>query len=261
MNRAKTRGKSAARSIEIIGLHSLPEIRPGDDLCGLVIRAAQREEAGIAAGDVIVLTQKVVSKSEGRLISLRTVKPSELARSWAKRLGSDARLVEVVLRESVRIVRMNERVLITETCHGFVCANAGVDHSNMPGKDWVSCLPRNPDASAARFVRGIRKHLKLPVAVVISDTFGRPWRLGLSNVAIGAAGLSVLEDLRGQRDAAGHRLSATILAVADALAAAAGLAMGKTAQVPVVILRGYRYHAARDTARRIIRPAEEDLFR
>ena len=148
-----------------------------------------------------------------------------------------------------------------ETHHGFICANAGVDHSNVPGGDWVSFLPVDPDASARRFVRGIRRRLGLRVAAIVSDTWGRPWREGLVNVAIGAAGLRVLEDWRGRRDAQGRTLRATVLAVADELAAAAGLVMGKASQAPVVIIRGYAHRAARDSARRLLRPANQDLFR
>jgi coenzyme F420-0:L-glutamate ligase/coenzyme F420-1:gamma-L-glutamate ligase len=247
--------------IEIIGLRTLPEIRRGDDLARLVIAASEREGAGLRRGDVIVLAQKIFSKAEGRLVNLRDVTPSALARHWAKELGADPRFMEVVLRESRRVVRMSERVLIAETHHGFVCANAGVDQSNIPKRGWVSCLPRDPDASARRLVRGIRARRKISVAAIISDTFGRPWRLGLTNAAIGAAGLRVLEDWRGRKDAHGRVLHATVVAVADELAAAAGLVMGKNAQVPAVIIRGYRFRAARGFAREIIRPAAEDLFR
>jgi len=247
--------------IEIIGLHTLPEIRRGDNLARLVISASEREAGGLQRGDVIVLAQKIVSKAEGRLINLRDVTPSALARQWAKELRGDARFIEVVLRESRRVVRMSERVLLSETRHGFVCANAGVDHSNVPRRGWVSCLPQNPDASAQRLVRTIRARRKISVAAIISDTFGRPWRLGLTNAAIGAAGLRVLEDWRGRRDAHGRVLRATVLAVADEIASAAGLAMGKNAQVPAVIVRGYRYRASRDNARQLIRPAAEDMFR
>jgi coenzyme F420-0:L-glutamate ligase/coenzyme F420-1:gamma-L-glutamate ligase len=250
-----------AARIEIIGLRTLPEIRRGDDLARQVMDASKREGVGLRSGDVLVIAQKIVSKAEGRLVKLRSVAASPLARAWARRMGSDPRFVEVVLRESRRIVRMDERVLIAETHHGFVCANAGVDRSNVAGRGWVSCLPRDPDESARRIVATIRARKKISVAAIISDTFGRPWRLGLTNVAIGAAGLRVMKDLRGQRDAHGHLLRATVLAVADELAAAAGLAMGKSEQVPVVIVRGFRYSPGREGARRIIRAAAEDLFR
>ena len=253
--------KRRSGRIEIIGLHTLPEMREGDDLVRELEKAALREGVEIADGDVIVLTQKVVSKAEGRQVDLREVTPGALARAWARKLRGDARLIEVVLRESVRVVRMSERALITETRHGFVCANAGVDRSNIPGRDFVTCLPVDPDGTARRFVHRIRLRLGVRVAAVVADTFGRPWRLGLTNVAIGAAGLRVLQDWRGRRDAQGHTLHATVLAVADELAAAAGLAMGKTKRVPVVIIRGFPYRRGKDSARRLIRAAKQDLFR
>ena len=238
----------------------MPEVRRGADLAALLVRAAARERVEFARGDVLVVAQKIVSKAEGRTVRLASVTPSALAREWAPRLGQDPRLTEVVLRESRRVVRMSERVLIVETHHGFVCANAGVDRSNVPGTN-VTCLPVDPDASAWRIAEGVRRRTGIAPAVIVSDTFGRPWRLGLMNVAIGAWGVRVLEDLRGTRDALGHPLRATILAVADELAAAAGLLMGKTANVPAVIVRGFRYRPARDTAQSLLRPPAEDLFR
>lgn len=253
--------KRQSTAIEVLGLRSLPEVKPGDDLAHLVETAADREGVTLVTGDVIALTQKIISKAEGRRVCLRDVKPSPLARTWGRTLRADPRFTEVVLRESRRVLRMNERALIAETPHGFICANAGVDRSNVPGRDWVTCLPVDPDASALRLVRWFRRRRRISVAAIITDTFGRPWRLGLVNVAIGAAGLRVLEDLRGQKDAHGRTLRATTLAVADELAAAAGLAMGKRAQVPVVIIRGYRYRASRDGAQRLIRPQAEDMFR
>jgi coenzyme F420-0:L-glutamate ligase/coenzyme F420-1:gamma-L-glutamate ligase len=182
------------------------------------------------------------------------------ATQLAAKSGRDPRLVEVILRESRRIVREHP-VLIVETRHGFVCANAGVDHSNVPGDDVVTLLPLDPDASACRLAADLRKLTKKHLAVIISDTFGRPWRLGLTNVAIGAAGIPVLMDLRGTRDRHRKPLQATVLAVADDLAAAAGLVMGKREGVPAVIIRGYKYRPAQEPATRIIRPAHEDLFR
>jgi coenzyme F420-0:L-glutamate ligase/coenzyme F420-1:gamma-L-glutamate ligase len=261
MKRKRQVLRATASKLELFGLRSLPEVRPGDDLARLVADAARREGPEICADDVVVLAQKIVSKAEGRMVRLNQVKPSETARQWAKMVDEDARFLEVVLRESRRVVRMTERVLLVETHHGFTCANAGVDRSNVPGKDCVTCLPRNPDNSASKFIAGIRRRCGVRVAAVISDTFGRPWRLGLTNVAIGAAGLQVLRDLRGARDAAGRRLHATVLATADDLAAAAGLLMEKRGGVPVVLIRGYAYKRAADSARRLIRPASEDLFR
>jgi len=246
--------------LRLIPLRTLPEVARGADLAALLAAAANREGVKIQRGDVLVLAQKIVSKAEGRTVRLSAVRPSPLAREWAPRLGQDPRLTEVVLRESRRVLRMTERALIVETRHGFVCANAGVDRSNVPGAR-VTCLPNDADSSARRVAAGLRRRSGVAVAVVISDTFGRPWRLGLVNVAIGAWGLRVLEDLRGTRDAHGHRLRATILAVADELAAAAGLLMGKKEGVPAVIVRGFRYHAARESARLLLRPPAEDMFR
>lgn len=247
--------------VELLALRSLPEVQPGDDLARLVVEAAAREYLEIRDGDVIVLAQKIVSKAEGQLVRLSTVKPSEGAREWARAMHDDPRFVEVVLRETRRVVRMTEHLLLVETRHGWICANAGVDRSNIDGIDWVACLPRDPDLSAQRLVHAIQKRLRVKIAAIISDTFGRPWRLGLTNVAIGAAAIEVLKDLRGTHDAYGHRLRATLVATVDELAAAAGLVMGKAAQIPAVIVRGFSFARARDQARRLIRPAAEDLFR
>jgi coenzyme F420-0:L-glutamate ligase/coenzyme F420-1:gamma-L-glutamate ligase len=189
------------------------------------------------------------------------VKPSAEAISIAQSVQNDPRFIEVVLRESRRIVRKGAHALIVETRHGFVCANAGVDRSNAPGDDIVTLLPRDPDGFARLLAAALRRRTGKRVAVIISDTFGRPWRLGLTNVAIGAAGVPVLIDLRGTPDRAGKPLHATILAVADELAAAAGLVMGKAAGTPVVVIRGYRYRPVLEPATSIIRPAGEDLFR
>lgn len=253
--------KDGAVRLEILGLGAFPEVRPKADLARLIADAAEENGSALKTGDVVVVAQKIVSKAEGRLIRLSDIRPSALARWWGRKNGNDLRLLEVVLRESTRIVRMGSHALITETRHGLVCANAGVDRSNIPGRGWVACLPVNPDSSARRLVRKIRGLSNASVAVIIADSFGRPWRLGQTDVAIGAAGLQPLHDLRGTQDAFGHRLRATMLAVADELAAAAGLAMGKSARVPVVIIRGYRFRPGNEGARTLIRPATEDLFR
>lgn len=247
--------------IEILALRSIPQVRAGDDLARLVGDAAEREHLRILDGDVIVLAQKIVSKAEGRLVRLSRMKPSAGARAWALTMDEDPRFMEVVLGESRRVVRMNERVLLVETRHGWICANAGVDRSNVKGSDYVACLPLDSDRTAQRFARAIHKRLRVRIAVIISDTFGRPWRMGLTNVAIGAAGIEVLHDLRGTQDAYGRRLQATLIATADELAAAAGLAMAKAARIPAVIVRGFPFVRARDSAKRLIRPATEDLFR
>ncbi|MBI3405815.1 MAG: coenzyme F420-0:L-glutamate ligase [Acidobacteria bacterium] len=245
---------------EVIGLRTLPEIEPGAKLSNQIFEAVRKEGVTFRRGDVLVIAQKIVSKAEGRRIELASVEPSPLARTWARRIRRDARLVEVVLRESHRILRMSERALITETRHGFVCANAGVDRSNVPA-GWVTCLPVDPDASARRIALQIRRLTGFALPVIITDTFGRPWRLGLANVAIGLHGMRVFEDLRGTRDAHGHRLHATVMAVADEIASAAGLAMTKNAKVPAVIVRGYPYPPGAGNARQILRAEAEDLFR
>jgi coenzyme F420-0:L-glutamate ligase/coenzyme F420-1:gamma-L-glutamate ligase len=259
--RSAADGKSAAAAdLRLYSLAGIPEIRPRDDLVKCIADAARRASIQFENGDVLVIAQKIVSKAEGALVDLASVKPSPQALTLGEQLKKDARAVEVVLRQSRRIVR-SDHVLITETHLGFVCANAGVDHSNVPGDDVVTLLPENPDLSAKKLAAAFRKRTGKRVAVIISDTFGRPWRLGLTNVAIGAAGVPVLLDLRGTPDRHGKLLNATILAVADELAAAAGLLMDKSKGSPVVLIRGYRYKSVSDPAARIIRPAAEDLFR
>jgi coenzyme F420-0:L-glutamate ligase/coenzyme F420-1:gamma-L-glutamate ligase len=241
---------------ELIAVGGLPEVRPGDDLGELI-----SSRSTLQAGDILVVAQKVVSKSEGRVLSLDTVTASDDAVRIASGLiaDPDPRMVQVVLDESVRVLR-SQRVLITETRHGFVCANGGVDHSNVPGDDQVTLLPVDPDASAERLRSRLRQLTNIDVGVIVSDTFGRPWRLGIVNVALGIAGLPALLDLRGTLDDTGKPLHATVLAVADDLAAAAGLVMGKTGRAPAVIVRGFALQGG-GSGRQLIRPAAEDLFR
>jgi coenzyme F420-0:L-glutamate ligase/coenzyme F420-1:gamma-L-glutamate ligase len=246
--------------LRLLFIPGIPEISPGDDLAKCVADAARRARLQFEEGDILVIAQKIVSKSEGALVRLANVKPSRKAVALAGQLKKDPRAIEIVLRESRRIVR-SDHVLITETRHGFVCANAGVDHSNVPGNDVVTLLPKNPDRSAKKIAAALRKRTGKRIAVIISDTFGRPWRLGLTNVAIGAAGVPVLLDLRGTPDRHGKLLNATVLAVGDELAAAAGLLMDKSKGSPVVLVRGYRFTPCLEPAARIIRPAAEDLFR
>jgi len=248
------------RAIRLLPLRGLPEIGEGDDLARLLIHATRGKRVGLRHGDILVVAQKIVSKAEGAVVRLSSFQPSARSLQLAAARGRDPRLVQVILQESRRIVR-EDPVLIVETHHGFVCANAGVDHSNVPGEDLVTLLPRDPDGSARRLAGELRKLARKRVAVIISDTFGRPWRLGLMNVAIGAAGVPVLRDLRGTRDRSGKPLQATILAVADELAAAAGLVMGKAEGVPAVVIRGYKYRPVDERAAGVIRPAAEDLFR
>jgi len=243
------------KRIELIGVEGLPEVRPGDDLGRLIA-----DHASLQSGDVIVVAQKVVSKSEGRLVKLESVTAGDEAVRIAAGLiaNPDPRMVQVVLDESVRVLR-SERVLITETRHGYVCANSGVDHSNV-GSDTLALLPVDPDASARRLESRLAELAGAKVGVIVSDTFGRPWRLGIVNVALGVAGLPVLVDLRGTLDDAGQPLHATVLAVADDIASSAGLVMGKTERTPAVIVRGLELEGT-GSGRDLIRPAAEDLFR
>ena len=225
------------------------------------MEAARIAGLSFEPGDILVIAQKVVSKAEGRLVDLRTVAPSKEASEIAERQHRDARLVEVILRESRSVLRQDHHLLITETHHGFICANSGVDRSNVPGEETVSLLPVDPDASAAHLSQGFHERTGVEIPVIITDTFGRAWREGLTNAAIGLAGLAPLIDYRGLEDDYGTPLSATILAVADEIAAATGLLMGKTERVPAVLVRGYRYSPSKATARQLIRAQERDLFR
>jgi len=244
------------KRLELLGVEGLPEVRPGDDLAELIAARARFE-----AGDVLVVAQKVVSKAEGRIVDLNDVTAGAEAVQIAGRLVAkpDPRMVQVVLDESVRVLR-SERVLITETRHGYVSANAGVDHSNVGGRDTLTLLPLDPDASAARLRARLRDLAGADVGVIVSDTFGRPWRLGIVNVALGVAGLPAVIDLRGTPDDDGNPLHATVVAVADEVAASAGLVMGKTDRTPAVIARGLRLKG-RGTGQDLIRPQAEDLFR
>jgi coenzyme F420-0:L-glutamate ligase/coenzyme F420-1:gamma-L-glutamate ligase len=244
--------------LEVLPVEGIPEVRPGDDLPNLIARAAGEE---LRAGDILIVTHKIVSKAEGRLVDLRAVEPSALAKGFAARYEKDPRQIEVVLRESRRIVRMDRGLIISETHHGLVCANAGVDASNVPGSETVCLLPVDPDASAANLRSALASRVGPDPAVIISDSFGRAWREGITNVAIGVAGMQPLADYRGETDPHGFPLAASILAVADELAAAAELVMGKTAGVPVAIVRNYAYKPGPGSARDLLIAPEKDLFR
>ena len=246
--------------VTITAVEGIPEVRAGDDLAALIHAAAQGQGLAFENGDVVVVTQKAVSKAEGRLVDLNDVEPSplavELATSWEK----DPRHVEVVLRESKRIVRMDRGVIICETRHGFVCANAGVDASNAPDGRLV-LLPLDPDASARRIRDGLRRLAGADVAVIVSDTFGRPWRSGFTEVAIGVAGMLPIIDYVGKVDTQGRELRATWICVADELASAAELVTGKLNRVPAALIRGYAVPRGEGSARDILREAEKDMFR
>ncbi|GAC1448132.1 MAG: coenzyme F420-0:L-glutamate ligase [Ktedonobacterales bacterium] len=257
----ETHPDDRSTSVTITGLRAVPEITPGADLADLLVAAAETAALRLAQGDVVVVTHKAVAKSEGRLLDLRTVEPSALALQFGTRWGRDPRQIEVVLRESERVVRMDHGLIISQTHHGLVCANAGVDQSNVPGADMVCLLPLDPDQSAARLRAALAKRLGLDLAVIVSDSFGRPWRLGIVNVAIGVAGLAPLIDYRGQPDNDGRVMSATVMAVADELAAATELVTGKLDRCPFAIVRGYAYQRAEGSARDIIMDPALDLFR
>ena len=245
--------------LEIIGLTGLPEIAAGTALAPLIVGALQRVDASLAAADVLVVTQKIVSKAEGCEVALSAIEPSQAARAWSEPYDKDPRLLELVLREAIRVVRMDHGVLITETRHGLVCANSGVDVSNArPG--YALTLPLDPDASAARLRADVEAATGVAPGVIISDTFGRPWREGLVNVAIGLAGIRAFDDHRGGRDVFGRALHASVLAIADELASAAELVMGKTRQIPVALVRGIDFSGG-GRAGDLVRDAGKDLFR
>ncbi len=247
--------------LHVWGLQGIPEVRPGDDLAAFLVEALRAGGRAIEPGDVLVVTQKVVSKAEGRIVDLATVEPSALAREVAARWHKDAAQVEVVLRESRRIVRMDRGVVISETRHGFVCANAGVDASNVPGDRHVALLPLDPDASAARLRSAVGAAMGVAPAVVISDTFGRPWREGTTEVAIGVAGMPAMRDYTGMHDPFGYELRAGLIAVADELASAAELVCGKIDGIPAALLRGFATGEGEGTAQDLVRDPENDLFR
>ncbi len=248
--------------LSILPLRGLPEVQPGDDLATLLVDVAARAPVeGLRDGDVLVVTHKIVAKAEGCSVDLRSVEPSSFARAFAEQWGKDPRQVEVVLRQSRRIARMDHGVMICETRHGFICANAGVDRSNTSSPETVVTLPVDPDATAQAIRAGVLAQSGVHLAVVVSDTFGRAWREGLTNVAIGCAGLNPLRDERGQADPQGYVLGASVLAVADELAAAAELVMGKLDGVPAAVVRGYAYETGEAGARTLVRPPERDMFR
>ncbi|MGA9799354.1 MAG: coenzyme F420-0:L-glutamate ligase [Terriglobales bacterium] len=235
------------------------EVQPGDSIPRLLLGALQNQKP--RPGDILVIKHKIVSKAEGQLVALNKIKPSAASRQWANRYHLDPRVIELALRESRRIVRRKRGVLITETRHGLICANSAVDVSNVDGGRHALLLPRDPDRSAARIHRALKRTLHLSIPVIITDTFGRPWREGLTEVAIGVAGMQALHDYRGQADSHGYTLQASIEADADQLACAAGLVCGKLARTPACIIRGFPYRPGPGTARDLIRPAANDLFR
>ena len=247
--------------IQIFGLRKLPLIKEGDDIADHLVEAAKQEEVTLRNGDIIVIAQKIVSKAEGGIIHLKSVKSSPMAEEIAKTSGKDPRHIEVILEQSAKIVRRKDAHLIVQTRHGFVCANAGVDRSNVEDDDTLTILPVDADKSAQAIRARIRELTRVDVGVIISDTFGRAWRIGQVNVAIGVAGLPPIVDYRGQKDMFGYVLNVTQMAAADELASAAELVMRKSDGVPVAVIRGFEHVPGEGSAKELIRPEEDDLFR
>ena len=247
--------------LRVIPIRLADEITPGDSLATKFLDASKKARVTLAKGDILVVKHKIVSKSEGCLVRLDTIRPSAASRAWGRRFKVDSRVTELALQQSQKVIRRNNGVLITETRHGFICANSGVDVSNVDGGEHALLLPEDPDRSAGRLHRDLKKRTRLDIPVIISDSFGRPWREGLTEVAIGIAGMKALHDYRGRRDPSGYSLRVSLDAVADELACAAGLLSGKLERTPFVIIRGFRYQPARGSARELLRPARRDLFR
>ena len=252
---------TALPEVRILPITLPSEIRPGDSLIDKLLPALTHPKISLKTGDILIVKHKIVSKAEGRLVELDSIRPTPSSRSWARRYNLDARVTQVALAESKRVVRRRRGVLITETRHGLVCANSGVDVSNVNGGRHALLLPNDPDRSAGQLHRELKKRLKLSIPVIITDSFGRPWREGLTEVAIGVAGMNALHDYRGARDPHGYPLRVTLEAVADELACAAGLVCGKLTRTPACIIRGFCYRPGKGRARDLIRPAASDLFR
>ena len=248
------------KRLELMGLEDIGEVGKGDSVGVLICEACSRRNISLRDDDVLVVAQKIVSKAEGRVISLDEVQPSARAIELASHLDKEPALVEVILRESRGIIRMGGRALIVETHHGFICANAGVDQSNI-GRNRVALLPKDPDGSAREVREEIQRRTGKNPAVIVSDSFGRPWRIGTVDVAVGVAGLKTIKDERGTTDRHGYELKAAVSAVADEIASAAELVMGKRDGVPVVIVRGCEIEKQEGSVKDLLRPAAEDLFR
>ena len=248
--------------VEVIEVTGLPVIKEGDDLAKMICEATERQGTPIQNGDIIVITHVIVSRAEGNVVNLDNVVPSDFAKTFAQQFNKDPKLVEVVLRESRSIVRMGDGKLITETKHGFVCANSGIDHSNVPGNRNVALLPKNPDRSAQEIRRKIRKLTRKDVAIIISDTHGRPLRKGEINIAVGVAGINPIRDRRKEKDLFEYTLKTKRTAIADELSSAAELVIGQADEgIPVAIIRGYPHpKSERAKATDLIRPREKDLF-
>jgi len=248
------------RRLEIIGLEGLGEVRQGNSIGKLIFEACSRLGLSLREGDILVVAHKIVSKAEGRVVRLDTIQPSARALELSRELGKDPALVEIILRESRRIIRMGGGTIIVETHHGFICANAGVDLSNV-GLGKVALLPQDPDRSAGEIRTEMQRLTGFAPAVIISDSFGRPWRLGTVDVAVGVSGFKPLKDDRGKKDRHGYELKASVAAIGDELASAAELVMGKSSGIPVVLIRGCDTERRDGSARELLRPEAGDLFR
>ena len=253
--------KQVGNEVRLTPLPVADEIQPGDALADKLLEAARRRRLRFQSGDILVVKHKIVSKAEGRIVDLSAIEPSAESISWARQYKLDARVIELALRESRAVIRRKNGVLITETHHGFLCANSGVDVSNVTGGTHALLLPEDSDRSAASLRRAIKKRTGLAIPVIITDSFGRPWREGLIDFAIGISGMKPLRDDRGRRDPHGYKLKASVEAVADELASAAGLVCGKLNRAPACLVRGFRYESGAGSVRDLLRPAANDLFR
>ena len=247
--------------IRLIPIVVAEEIQPGDSIADQLLDALRRRRLRFQAGDILVVKHKIVSKSEGRIVDLAMIQPSAESIEWATQYALDARVIELALRESRAVIRRKNGVLITETHHGFLCANSGVDVSNVSGGEQALLLPEDSGRSAANLRRALKEKTGVAIPVIITDSFGRPWREGLTEFAIGISGMKPLRDDRGRRDSHGYKLKASIEAIADELACAAGLVCGKLNRAPACIVRGFRYESGPGTVRDLLRPAATDLFR
>ena len=248
--------------ITILPVKGIPDVKRGDDIAQLVTSSLGKQKLDLRTGDILVIAQKIVSKAEGRVVSLAKVKASAFAQGMAAEMDKDPRHVEIILRETKKIIRMRDGHLITETRHGFICANSAVDASNVGRqRDLLTLLPIDPDSSAAKIREQVRKLTGVDIPVVVTDTFGRPWRMGHVNFAIGVSGLKPIRDYRGTRDMYRRTLRVTEMAVADELASAGELVMNKADRVPVAIVRGYNYVKGKGSGKELLRPEELDLFR
>jgi coenzyme F420-0:L-glutamate ligase/coenzyme F420-1:gamma-L-glutamate ligase len=253
--------RTSSNELRLIPIPQQDEIFPGDSLPDKLLASLRRNRLRLQSGDILIVKHKIVSKSEGRVIDLATIRPSNESIAWAKQYGLDPRVIELALRESRAVIRRKNGVLITETHHGFLCANSGVDVSNVNGGTHALLLPEDADRSAANLRSALKKRTGIAIPVIITDSFGRPWREGLTEFAIGIAGMKPLRDDRGRRDSHGYKLRASVEAIADELACAAGLVCGKLNRAPACIVRGFRYDAGNATVRDLLRPASTDLFR